>query len=330
MVKTRSIVHRKYRVAAVSLAVLCIAVLVLMITSRPGNNDPSEADSVILADYKSIDIPEDLFSVSEEDISSSIDIRFSTLQPTRLKSGDSDRIEYGDLVIAEAVNPEFEKEEITVTADEEDEYNIGLQLLGLHRGDTVKAVFNNNEYNVTIKEIREVIHELTDENVKQFFNYDTIAELRAFVRQDIISHRIFEYCYSVLLSNSGIRENAQNRSERDQFINRMLNYYGHSKSGNAALYNASGAEEDGEYRQLIDSLNSFYDEYIILRELIRRENITISEEEFAKYCSEYLLQGYSNTILQETLPEYVLFDAYYDHTYEILLKYNLPKERREQ
>ena len=59
MVKTRSIVHRKYRVAAVSLAVLCIAVLVLMITSRPGNNDPSEADSVILADYKSIDIPED-------------------------------------------------------------------------------------------------------------------------------------------------------------------------------------------------------------------------------------------------------------------------------
>ena len=114
---------------------------------------------------------------------------------------------------------------------------------------------------------------LTDDLAKHYFHAACAADVYESVRAGIAEHRAYDYAYSVLLNNSLLRTDNQARGDFVQKVmdqieeeatnaGRTLNEYLHTQFGTTLM----------EY---LNSVGSFYDEFLILQEFITQSFVEI-------------------------------------------------------
>lgn len=162
---------------------------------------------------------------------------------------------------------------------------------------------------------------LTDDLAKQYFHAESAADVFETVRAGIAEHRAFDYAYEMLLNNSLLKGNNQ---ERKDFFQKVMNRIEHE----AAEANLTPQEYvrtafGTSLLEYMNSAGSFYDEFQILQEFMKAEDIEVTAEEFNEYLQTLALDAgvTAAEFLEQYAEEVILYSIYLERSYDALLEY---------
>ena len=275
-----------------------------------------------MCDYKSFDIPVEVYEVAKEDISFAT--KMSLLEKNAIveKTSNPNIVEEEDVVLLTVkVNDSNPYSIQIVVGDAEINERIDNALLNKRKDDSFSLTIENDNYQITIHGIKQYAETVTDEIAKKYFKMDCANDVTNYIKNDIEEHRKFEYAYELLLNKSMVKIKYENKTA---YTTKILEYCNLQASQQGISTDEYVRDNYGytidEYR---DVLNSFYDEYNILNHLIKNEKIEVLQKEFDRYLDS-LADSYgmsSEELLLQNGKEFVYYNIYYDLSYSILLQY---------
>lgn len=278
--------------------------------------------NVKLFDYKNIQVPAEVYEVSSEDLSFAIKLKLIEKEVVIPKPKNADIVEAGDLTdIRLCINGKNKGIQRMVVGDEEISENFDKEITGRKVNDNY--IFKEDEvlYEVYIVDIYSYAENLTDEIAKIYFEKDTKSQVEDMVRKNIEDHRKFEYVYEKLITGSMVKIN---QDERTMYIEKIVNNIkSDAENDNLSIEEYMNDFYECTLDEYKQSLDVFYDEYVILQELMKNESITISESEFDNYLSEFAEVNYMSKeeFLKSFGEEYIYHSIYYEKAYDVILKY---------
>lgn len=297
--------------------------------NNSGNSTVSEGaywapqGTIVLGDYKGIEVPKVTFEVTDEEIQAEIDYFLyyqSELQEvtdrTDVQEGDIINIDYSLTVDGEEIdsNTGYDLELGT------DDMEIEAEMIGAEVGDQ-KVITRNIEddynyadyvgqegiYTVVINSIQqEYTPELTDELVAANTDYSTVEEYRQGLydelyasEEEAAANEQISNCFRVIIDQSeftGLAE-ADAQSYVDEMISYYENYasmYGLDTETFISVFTGStydeflaSAKEQGDY---------VVKQNLILKKIIEKENLELTDEEYADGLADYATEyGYETT-----------------------------------
>lgn len=278
--------------------------------------------SVMLCDYQSIQIPEEEYTVSAEDLSFAILMKLMELDVTTEKKINKTTVEETDVIGLSITGNGVKEDKVRmVVGDAEISEELDTALLGKKLNETVTFTVNGTDRKAQIISIECFADRITDDIAKTYFGCTTAAEAEAVIRKEIEDHRKFDYAYQVLISASQVRSYDP---AREEYVESVFDHLGRVASENESTVeeyiNETFDCTEDEYRQYI---NCFYDEYLILNAFSERERITVSNDEI-ETCTEELISemGVSREEFDGLYgEEYVCYSIWYEQAYDVLLKY---------
>ena len=281
---------------------------------------------VVLCKYENIEVPADVTDVLDEDVKLSIRAKMMEKNILIPKNYNSTIIEYGDIVTITVSQENQSQQKLTIYIDDEiendddTERECSKQLVGKKLGQQYDVIIGDTLCFVSINEIFNYADMIDDKIAKEYFNMDSADVVREATKKDIIDHRIFEYIYNYIINNSNV---LGYNSERDSYIRRRTDSLEKiAKINDCTIDKLLSSEFNTTLIEYQSEVGVFYDEYLILEELMRLENVKVSTEEF-----ENELKNLQNDLNSDDLDaleiygeEFIRYSIYYDKCFEILLK----------
>lgn len=162
---------------------------------------------------------------------------------------------------------------------------------------------------------------LTDDLAKQYFHAACAADVYETVRAGIAEHRAYDYAYGVLLNNSLLRTDNQARGD---FVQKVMDQIDEEAANAGCTLNEYLRTELGTtLLEYLNSVGSFYDEFLILQEFIKAEGIEITEEDVDAYLQSLASDAgvTAEDILEQYVEEIILYSMYLERSYDALLEY---------
>lgn len=281
----------------------------------------SNQENVRLCNYRNMSIPDEVLTVSDEDVQFAIQMKLAEKNALVPKSGSPLIVEDGDVVSLQIDEDGEMSKAITITVGNED-FTEGFDntVIGKHEHDTFFFQHGEIKYTCHVTDISTLAETLTDELAKAYFDCTSVGEVIRITREEIVEHRVFDYMYSYLLNNSMIRGS----KERNAYIQRSLDQITSDAERNGCsvdvyLESILGTSLQ-DYKQMT---GVFYDEYLILEALMHQEGIVFSDEEFESYLSIFSedLGMDIDDVLSSYGEEVIRYIMYYEKSYSILLQY---------
>ena len=261
--------------------------------------------------------------ISDEDLSSAIAVDMYVYNVLVPKSRNADIVEYGDVVkVYIDINYSRGEKEVIIGANMLGE-DFDENILGMKVGDQFDFTLDGVIGQVTVQSILMFADSINDKIAKQYYDCDSAQEAIIKIKHELLKTKVFDYIYPQIIRNSRISEYHQ---ERNKYVNRVVNLvvqdavdegYDINEDGSIDTYlNAEMGMSLPEYRR---ELETFYDEYLILRELFSQEDEYISQEELDSYNID--MSGYAGSLYKNLGREYVIYNVYYDKLPDLLMKY---------
>ena len=295
--------------------------------------DINPADYVTIAEYKTIEIPQDEIAVSDEDLQEAVDNLLSqypeTVQVTdrAVADGDSVNIDYVGSVDGE----EFEGGSTngagtTVTIGETQYIDDFLeQLIGHKPGETfdINVTFPDDYgqenlngkdavFKTTINYIEESnTPELTDafvtENLQETYGYTSAADTKAKLTEELKSVNTENYIYDYMLEKSEFKELPKDVVEeqmdlRVQAIEQQMEYSGIAMEDYLKEYDFE--DEDAFRESFREDCEELVKMYMICQIVYENENLEVTDDDLQEIFGtedisemvEYYGEGYTNRI----------------------------------
>lgn len=291
--------------------------------------DSLKETNIELYNYKDILIDKEYTELSQSDIETIIYMDFSSND--FFEEIEKDYISYEDIVLlninssnklycCEGYFYEVGSEELSKEFDDEllgrksvDSFDISLIL----RDEMV-------ELNVEIKGIY-ILRDATDPKaVIEFYGFDTIEETMRFIRKRASDEIVFNYMWDIIKKNSNIKEFPE--YVMDEVDNKIMQLTEEANLSGKSLdiYLAEMRKTPEDIKQEI--LNYYY-ELIIAEEILKRENIAITDSIKDGYAESLAEQnGLSLDELKNyTSEEDIYYEAVMSELREVLLSYAIIK-----
>lgn len=304
--------------------------LVLLIASFAFTFGCSGAGGAVkLCDYKHIEIPTELLVITEEDVKSAVSVdmfMFNVLVP---KPYNADVVEEGDTVKVLVAIGDNEAQEYDMIAGSSafGEF-FAERMMGKRVGEPFTFSVNEEVGQAVVLSVSMFAQTITDEIARQYYNCGSVAEAIQSVKAAIAEARIFDAVYPEIVNNSMIRGYEKERSAYADSALRALAYEAEREGYSDGEIEAYLKEEMDttvtDYRQ---SMESFYDVYLIMCELMKQEGVHVTEEEFSAFCEKEYGDMYDSAIPEEKLfgpmgKEYAMYNLYYyERCPKTLIKY---------
>ncbi len=294
--------------------ILFMFTLILLFTLISCNNNQIE-----LYDHKTIRVPHEISEISEEDINLSIQMRLREKEITVPKIHNANIVEENDVVTISIFEKDSSTSNITLPIGDELLYD-GFDNFLLGKEKNSKYTFKKEDFKITfaISEISSFAEELTDVIAQTYFDFSTKKDFEEFVRKEIAEHRTFEYKYEYLLNYSNIE---YDNSDMQLYIEKKFNeieYLANEEGEIISEYIKHNYNMNiSEYK---NSIQSFYKEFILLENLMRQENIDISENGIFTFIKKKSaeLNVPIEEIIQYNSEEEIRYQMYYEMAFKIL------------
>ena len=281
----------------------------------------SNHENVRLCNYRNMSIPDEVLTVSGEDVQFAIQMKLAEKNALVPKSGVPLIVEDGDVVSLQIAEDGKISKAITITVGNED-FMEGFDkaIIGKHQHETFFFQNGENKYTCQVTDISTLAETVTDKLANAYFDCTSVGEVIRITREEIVEHRVFDYMYSYLLNNSMIR----GTKERNAYIQRSVDQITSDAERNGCSLDVYLESVLGTSLQAYKQMAGvFYDEYLILEALIHQEGIVFSDEEFESYLrifSEDLGMD-TDDVLFSYGEEVIRYIMYYEESYSILLQY---------
>lgn len=263
-------------------------------------------------DYTNIEIIKDEIIIGKEDIEKEIEEHLKNIATIESKDGPVSKndIAYIKFVVKED-GKEIEKNEgthITIT-ESKDKEDISKDLIGLKKGDkkTIKKKSkskdkdkedNNKDIEIEVEVLdvkKEILPELTDDVVKEIdpkcsnvkeFKEKIETNLKKYVEHYIKEKNIEEIMNKLIDSYKGDIPQSMVQSILDSSYNELLSKV---KGNEKLLEKRFGIKNKEEYYEKSkDSAIKQVKNLLIIRDLLEKEKIEVSEKEINEYIDEFL------------------------------------------
>lgn len=277
-----------------------------------------------LCDYKDIPIPEEILTVSDEDLNSTVMLNMYVYNILVPKSNNPETVELDDVVTVSIIMDGVKDEYSVVVGTQ----MLGSQfddcILGKKTGDTFDFIEDGHIGQATIISISVYADAINDEIAKKYYDCASADEAIETLKDEISMSKLFEYIYPEIIAHSMISGFYQDRKE---YVGRAMNLIrrdalneGYQVDDAHSIEMYLNAELGLSFLDFQEGLEAFYDEYLILCELMRQEDATVTEEEFASYY-EYIESTAGDDSFGFMGREYAYYNLYYERCAEVLYKY---------
>ena len=317
-----------------AVCVLLAAVAVASLIQQAGGYDPEQY--ITLADYRHISLVNTTKDATDEEIEASLTQMLTSMATTEevtdgAKTGDAVTVDYTGAIDGKE-SYDFTSNDTTVTLGEDKFLVPGLDpyLEGAKPNDVVTAELTVPEghlmsqyvgktvaFTVTVRKVvRTNVPELTDEFAKQAFDFDTADQFRAAFAEQFRQERAAENratqrsdLWREVVDQTTVRTYPQKplqelKEELDAQIKAgAADYETDVKTYLSMVYNINDDEAYEAYREKY--AQQVLKQQMVLKAICKRENLTLTDEEYAQYVQQYL-EAYND----ETMTEQKLAEAY--------------------
>ncbi|MBO5088967.1 MAG: trigger factor [Lachnospiraceae bacterium] len=292
-----------------------IAASVMLMTCLTGCNN-----YVKLCDYKGVEATNVVYDVTDEEVQEEIEysmydyVTYDPITNRGVEEGDYANITYTATVDGET-NEDYSTEGEDVLVGEGWTYpELEEALVGMKTGDTktvefeLTADYAEEEMVGKTISIEVVLNEITVENipeynvafVKENFDYDTLEEYEAYMKESLLASKAEEYKYvAVEEIFSYIIENSTFNGYPDELYEQCEKIYNQNNEFYASMYGMSveeflemsGVDEEMKKEEIEASVN--YE--LVIQEIAKKEGIEVTEKEVTEYIeSVYAEYGYES------------------------------------
>lgn len=304
-------------------------------TSEVALDDFNANDYLSLYDYKTISLSKEDISVSEEEIDSVI---LFDLQSRGYFVDEKMRpIEYGDFVVADVkeeingIETEEKDTMLFLVVDEDgdkSEQEFYRNMVGKIPGEKIEFSILDKDatgkkvkvnYEVYVDKIKSQVTELTDEIVKEVYGYKSLEKARIDYKKMIIDGRILDTVKNELVKNSRI---IGEPSQKAQFIKELENdIIKLAQDDGVSVENYCLSNFDMTESEYFESVDSFFDEYMIIKAISEKEGYTYTAEDVECVISQ--MNSEENTDAEEYAYFYstvgILYSMRYNDLKNILI-----------
>ena len=250
---------------------------------------------VKLYDYDGFVIPFEETQLSEEDVKSIISTEMSVQEAYVAVSGRTEP-QTGDILQLQ-VNGDTVF--YTLGLDDADQ-NADACLYNTRVGETIETDFYDLKHaELTVKGIyrpAEIENDL--DFILAHYGYKTYDELNAFIRERAYSEIIYNYVYEAVCDNSSIISYPK---EIQNAISESIETFSEGMEQSSSSEGDPAADGQMTPEDLTASVESFYQELMLYKAILDKENITVTQEEIDRAMSENSIGAY---------------EAYYQIAYE--------------
>ncbi len=288
---------------------------IMMTTCLTGCNN-----YVKLCGYTGIEATNIVFDVTDEEVQEEIEyamydyVTYDPVTNRGVEEGDYVNVTYTATIDGEE-NEDYSMENEDILVGEGWVYpELEDALIGMKTGDTTTVQFTLTEefaeedfagkditLEVVLNEITiENIPEYNEEFVKENFDFDTLEDYEAYVKQSLLDSKADEYKYvAVEEIFTHIIENSTFNGYPDELYEQCEEMYNQNNELYASMYGMSveefleltGVDEDTKKKEIEDSVN--YE--LVIQEIAKKEDIKVTDEEVTEYIdSIYAEYGYES------------------------------------
>ena len=240
---------------------------------------------IMLYDYKNVEIPAEVYIASESDIDAAVYFMLMEKEVFVTKTSNGGLAEEGDIVEAACRRTSGDIEVLTLCIGAEAEPDLEAAVVGKSEGEDVPVLNNDLWTDIHINSVKCFADELTDDIVGRYFEGRSISELRDEARADIEAHRRFEYVVNALSEKSIVKGYDK---EIQQYVNRVCSTITKHLSVEGVTLSEYVDEVYGiSVSGYKDAIKENYRNYLILKEVIEREGLTITEELYSGCLNDY-------------------------------------------
>jgi trigger factor len=265
-----------------------------------------------IGEYKGVEVTKDDVLITDEDVNKEIDRYlhdFATIEAKESKIEEKD-IAYIDCVVTQDGNEVYKKEgEYIHIGKDYDMYKIGKDLIGLKKGDEKEFTkkYSKDEieslkektfkFKVKINEVkREVFPELNDELAKQINEEcKTVDELKNKIKTDldefsknVVKNRAVNQIIKGLISTyEGPIPESMISQQLEAFYNELVQKFRGDEKRVQSMLKRDGLTKETYNEKMKDKAVEEIKRGLILSEVVKKEEIKVSEEDVKKHIEPY-------------------------------------------
>ena len=195
--------------------------------------------------------------------------------------------------------------------------------------DELNTALSMYAYALEIEEIKDY-NDLTDAVVNEYIGYETVKELKEEALYNMIYHRVTDYVYEKLLTNSGVSL-VDDRSFNDYYTRRLDLIEKMAKENEVDKLEYITNEYKISESEYQESELDFFITINLLKELLRRESYEVTDEDVKDKRAEYASE--EDVSIDDTrlilLDEDIMYIIAEERTYELISEwYEEEVERR--
>lgn len=303
------------------LIALCLFTLILLLNMTSCSNIETygEENCINLCDYRNIEIDKEYLSISSEEVNMIISMDFSSND--YYKVTDKKIVEMNDVVMLDiySENDSFCYENIYYEVgsfDLSDDFD--KQLLG-------KKANSKNIYSITVNEISieidvtlKGIYELGDatneEDILNYYGYDSLAEVIEFIEKRAAEEILYNYMLNYVFENSKINYFPKSIENKiTQYLNELNKQAASNKMSLDKFLEQSGTNTENVKNEIYN----YYYEILVCEAVLNKENIAVTDNDIIEFVRKIAIE---NEIDENEVYNYYTEDDLYFQTLSYMTK----------
>lgn len=265
--------------------VVVMVVAVLIVISVIVQTACAPAKEIVLYDYKNVTIPAEVYTASESDVDAAVYFMLMEKEVFVTKTENGGLAEEGDVVEATCRRTSGEIEELTLCIGAGAEPELEAAAIGKAEGADITIMNNHSWIDIHINSVKCFADELTNDIARSYFDGKSISALRDEARADIEAHRRFEYVVNALSEKSTVKGYDK---EMHQYVNRVCSTITKHLSEEGVTLSEYVDEVYGiSVSGYKDAIKENYRNYLIFKEVIEEEGLTVTEELYSGCLNDY-------------------------------------------